>query len=405
MNFPLRIARRYLLAKKSTNAINIITGIAIFGIAVGTAALVLVLSVFNGFEDLITGMYSNFNPDIKVTPAKGKTFKVDSLFIQKIDEVEGVAVIAKSLEEVAFFEYDDNQDFGILKGVDENYRLVTSIDSTVREGIYKLQDGKKFGAVLGLGMRNKLGVNVDNLFNSMGVYMPKRKEVGMLEQQFRKRFVQPVGTFIIQQEFDNQYVLTSIDFARDLLGYKNQVSALEIKLAPGSDEQSVLKALRKKLGAEYVVKNRFEQEEAFLKLMKMEKWLSFAIVSLMMLMVAFNMIGALWMVVLEKKKDIAIMKSMGALDNTIRNIFLSEGILLCVLGLAIGSVLAILIYILQKTQGIVAIPGDFVVDAYPISMRFFDFIVVAITVLIIGLLASIPPALRAKKVPAFMREE
>ena len=407
MKLPLRIARRYLFAKKSTNAINLITGIAVFGICVGTAALILVLSVFNGFEDLITSMYSSFDPDVKITPVEGKTFTADSSMLEALRNIEGVAAVSQTLEEVAFFEYKDNQDFGTLKGVDDLWQTVTRIDSSVREGTFALYQEDRDMAVFGLGMRNKLGINIDDLFSSIAVYMPKRQEVSMFEQQFRKRFVYPAGTFVIQQEFDNQYVITSLELVRELLGMPDQVSALELKLAAGAGgrQKGVIERIRQSTGAAYDVKDRYQQEETFLRLMQMEKWLSFAIVSLMMLLVAFNMVGALWMVVLEKKKDIAILKSMGALDTTVRDIFLNEGVLLSLIGIAGGFVLALVTYWLQVHFGIVRIPGNFVVKAYPISIRAFDFAVVFFTVLSIGLLASVPPALRAKRVPSVIREE
>ncbi len=429
MNLSFRIARRYLFAKKSTNAINIITGISVFGIAVGTAALLLVLSVFNGFEDLISQMYSNFNPDIKIVPAQGKTFEADSSLLKRLRAVNGVAYVSQTLEETAFFEYKGSQDVGTLKGVDEYFIAVTRIDSTVREGRYSLQKDGVEQAVLGLGMRNKLQVNVDDLFSPIIVYMPKSREVGMFEQQFRRLSAYPVGTFVIQQEFNNQYVLTSLDFARALLDAGNVVSALEIKLVGGANQSRVAENISEVVKAyalehkntqldgrvaenesdtalpDLIVKNRYEQEEAFLKLMQIEKWLSYAIVSLMMLLVSFNIVGALWMIVLDKQKDLSILKSMGALDTTVRNIFLNEGLLLALLGIAIGFVLAISTYLAQKIFGIVSIPGNFIVEAYPISIRIIDFIVVAITVAAIGVLASIPPALRAKRVPAIIREE
>lgn len=405
MNLSLRIARRYLFAKKTTNAINIITGISVFGIAVGSAALLLVLSVFNGFEDLISSMYSNFNPDVKVLPLQGKTFEVDSTLLIKLRAIDEVKYVAQTLEETAFFEYKGSQDVGIVKGVDEYYLAVTHIDSTVQEGKYKLQEGEQELAVLGLGMRNKLQVNVDDLFTPMIVYMPKSREVGMFEQQFRRLSVYPSGTFIIQQEFNNQYVLTSLDFARALLDAGNVVSALEIKLNGGVNQARAAEKIRQVLGKDLTVKNRYEQEESFLKLMNIEKWLSFAIAGLMLVLVTFNMVGALWMVVLEKQKDISILKSMGASDNMIRNIFLNEGLLLCLLGVGIGFVLAIVTYLAQKFFSIVSIPGNFVVDAYPISLRLLDFVVSAAVVLLIGFLASIPPAFRAKRVPTIIREE
>ena len=210
---------------------------------------------------------------------------------------------------------------------------------------------------------------------------------------------------MIQQDFDNQYILSSLSFARELLSVKDEVSALEIKLNPAYGKAATIDSIATVLGPAFEVKDRYQQEEAFLKLMKVEKWLSYAIVSLMMLMVAFNMIGALWMIVLEKKPDIAILKSMGAQDSTIRNIFLNEGLLLSILGIIIGMFTALSIYGIQKSIGIVSIPGDFIVEAYPISIRFPDFFVVAITVLLIGLLASVPAARKAMGVSALIREE
>jgi lipoprotein-releasing system permease protein len=405
MNLPLKFARRYLFAKRSTNAINIITGIAVFGVAVGAAALILVLSVFNGFEDLINGMFSAVNPDVRITIARGKTFEVDSTMLAKLEAIDGIEVISQTLEEVAFFEYKDNQDFGILKGVDEHYRSVTGIDSMVREGNFKLRENGRDLAVLGLGMRNNLGVNVDDLFTPLSVHMPKR-QVGLFETQlFRTRFAYPYGTFIVQQDFDNQYVVTSLDFARELLAMPDRVSALEVRLFPGFSTKTTFKAIEAVVGPDFEVKNRYQQEEAFMKLMQMEKWLSYAIVSLMMLMVSFNIIGALWMIVLEKQKDIAILKSMGAADSTVRNIFLTQGLLLCAIGLLVGFGFALSAYLLQKSYGLISIPGNVLVDAYPISMRWEDFLIVTATVLSIGLLASIPPALKARRVQAIIREE
>jgi lipoprotein-releasing system permease protein len=313
--------------------------------------------------------------------------------------------IAQTLEEVAFFEYKEHQDFGTVKGVDELYTKVTSIDSTIREGVYALQDKDRFYAVAGVGMRNKLAIDVADKFTPLAIYMPKRESVSAFQQPFKKLFAQPVGTFVIQQDFDNQYILTSLEMVRQLLGYKNELTALEIKLSPTADKDEVIEKMEQILGEAYVIKDRYQQDEAFLKLMNIEKWMSFAILSLTLLLVAFNMIGSLWMIVLEKKKDIAILKSMGAQDTTIRNIFLNQGILLCLLGLVLGSALAIGLYVSQKAYGIVPIPAGFVVDAYPISMRFYDFMVVALTVVGIGIVASIPPALRAVKVSAMIKEE
>jgi len=405
MNFPLKVARRYLFAKKSTNAINIITSISVLGITIGTAALILVLSVFNGFEDLILSLFSNFNPDVKVTPAQGKTFDIDSIALEDIRQLEGVATASLTLEEVAFFEYKKNQDFGIIKGVDSLFADVSGIDSTLRGGQYQLSDRSKKLAVMGVGMRNKLGADVEDMFSPIGVYMPKQERVGPLQQPFRKQFVYPAGTFVIQQDFDNQYIITSLDFVQELTNLPNHASALEIRLQPNVNTRQTLQAIRATLGEGFVVKDRYEQDAAFLKLMNIEKWMSFAILSLTLLLVAFNMVGSLWMIVLEKKKDIAILKSMGAQDHTIRNIFLNEGLLLCLLGMGIGFVLALGFFSIQKAYGIIPIPAGFVVDAYPMSIRWIDFVAVAVVVVGIGWLAALAPAMRAMRVPAMVREE
>jgi lipoprotein-releasing system permease protein len=405
LNLSLKIARRYLFAKKSTNAINIITGISVVGIAIGTAALVLVLSVFNGFEDLIIGMFSKFNPDVKVTATVGKTFVPDSAQILQLEAIPGVEMVSRTLEEVAFFEYGQDQDFGIVKGVDENYRKVSGIDSAIFMGAFRLSAGERNLAVLGRGVARNLEVDMEDPFATLNIYMAKREKTSGLDQPFRKRMTYPVGSFSIQQEFDNQYVLVSLEFARDLLGAYDEVSALEIRLRQGADPKQTLAAIRGVLGGDFQVKDRFQQDEAFLKLMNIEKWMSFALLSLTIVLVAFNMIGSLWMIVLEKKADISILKSMGANEKLVRNIFLGQGLLLCLFGLLVGLVLAMIFYALQKIFGIVSIPEGFVVDAYPIGMRLLDVLAVTAVVLLIGVLASLPAAHRASKVPALVREE
>ncbi|GAB4492814.1 MAG: FtsX-like permease family protein [Saprospiraceae bacterium] len=406
LNFPLLIARRYLFAKRSTNAINIITGISVFGVAIGTAALVLVLSVFNGFEDLLSGLFGHFNPQIKITPAKGKVFEADSLVLEKIKAVPGVLYVSETLEEIAFFEYEGSQDFGILKGVDDVFARVNNIDSTVREGKYQLKEDDRNCAVLGAGVRNKLSVNVENVLSAMTVYMPTDEPGGLLDKPFKTRMVYPVGTFAIQQDFDNQYILTNIAFMRELLGASPAtVSSLEIRCQPNANVADVRDKIRNLLGADFTVKDEYEQNEAFFKVMQLEKWMGFAITSLMLVLMAFNTIGALWMIVLDKQKDISTLKSLGATDRMIHHIFLLEGLLLTLLGMGIGLVLAILLYFIQIHYGIVTIPQGFLVESYPIAMRASDFLPVILTVIGIGLLAALPPAQRAVRVPAFLREE
>ena len=405
MNFLF--AWRYFKSKKSTNAINIITGISVLGVAIGTAALILVLSVFNGFEDLLSNLFGHFNPELKITPSKGKTFEVDSFVLVKMRELPGVEIVSETLEEIAFFEHDGSQDFGVLKGVDSLFARVNGIDSdtTLREGQYLLKDGVRNCLVLGAGVRNKLSVNISNPLSVITVYMPEQ-QTGILDKPFKTRQASPVGTFAIQQEFDNEYVLTNLGFVRELLeAPPTMVSALELKCSPGVNILEVKAQARALLGEGFTMKDRYEQNEAFFKVMQLEKWMGFAITSLMLLLMAFNTVGALWMIVLDKQRDISTLKSMGATDAMVYRIFLLEGFLLTLFGMGIGLVLAIVLYFAQKYWGIVTIPEGFLVESYPIAMRASDFLPVTLTVLGIGLLASLLPARRAAKVPAFLRAE
>jgi lipoprotein-releasing system permease protein len=405
MNFPLLVARRYLFAKRSTNAINIITGISVLGVAIGTAALILVLSVFNGFEDLLSGLFGHFNPQIKVTPAKGKTFEPDSLQMARLRALPGIAFVSETLEEIAFFEYEGSQDFGVLKGVDSLFARVNGIDSTLQEGEYLLQSDERNFAVLGAGMRNKLSVNVSNPLSTMTVFMPAEQK-GVLDKPFKTRLMYPAGTFAIQQDFDNQYILTGLDFARELLeASPATVSSLEIKCRSGADVGAVKRDIAGILGDGYRIRDEYEQNEAFFKVMQLEKWMGYAITSLMLVLMAFNTIGALWMIVLDKQKDISTLKSLGATDRMIHRIFLFEGLLLTLFGMVIGMALAVGLYALQKNIGLIRIPEGFLVDSYPIAMRWQDFLPVVLTVLTIGLLASLPPARRAVQTSAYLREE
>ena len=406
MSLPLTFARRYLFAKKSTNAINVITGISVFGVTIGTAALILVMSVFNGFEDLVTDLLSHFNPDVKVLPVRGKVFAADSTKIARLRGLPGVAAVSETLEEIAFFEYRESQDFGILKGVDNYYDRVTKIDSVIVEGQYGYRENGRNLLLLGGGMRNKLVVDAGDRFTPLKVYMAKRDRVATLEKPFRERLAYPGGTFRFQQEYDSEYVLSSLEFARALLDYQNnELSQLEIRLAAGADLDATKVEIAAVMGPDFRVADRYEQEAAFLKLMNLEKWIGFAVLCLTLLLVAFNVVGSLWMIVLEKRKDIAILKSLGAYDTTVRNIFLGQGLLLCFLGMVVGFAVAILLYAAQKQFGLVPVPPGFAVDAYPISMRGWDFVWVTLAVSIIALLASLLPARRAAEIAPMVREE
>ena len=405
MNLPFNIAKRYIFSKKSTNAINVISGISVFGIAIGVTVMILLFSVFNGLEDLLTGFFNTYNPDVKVVPVFGKTFVQDSIDLAQLEQLDGVAFVSKTLEEVAFFEYGDDQAFGIIKGVDENFEKVNSIDSIIREGEYRLQiDGRNM-AIVGAGVRRKLSLNIDDFLTPLVIYSPKRKKISPTAKPFKKVSISPIGVFAAyQEELDNRYVFTSLEFTEKLLGLPNRLSALEIKLKPNANHAATVTSIQKIIGSHFQTKDRYQQEETYFNVLKMEKWLAFALISFALILVAFNMVGALWVVVMDKRKDIAILKSMGIENFQIRNIFLFNGLLLTGLGLIAGIILSIVLYLIHQKWGIVTMPPGSIIDIYPASLRFFDFIIVSITVLIIGLLASVGPAQRASKITTLIQD-
>jgi len=403
MALSFSIARRYLFGKKSINAINIITGISVFGITIGTAALILILSVFNGFESLISGYFNAFNPEIKMLPATGKTFVYTKEMQKKLDSLEGIMAYSKVLEEVVMFRYDGMQDFGVIKGVDEQFNVVNQIDSTLRRGAYKVNsDAIKYG-IIGSGLAGKLNINTENSFTPIQVYIPKRKSSGPLDNYFRQTSVYPSGIFAVQNETDFKYVVTDLEVVQYLLQHKNEYSAIEIKAKDNIDQ--LKDQLEDTFGSAFVFKNRFEQDEVFMKIMNMEKWISYLIVSLTLFLVAFNMIGTLWMIVLDKKKDISTLKAMGATKFLIRKIFMLEGLLIASLGLVFGLIIALVFYFLQKNFGLISIPDGFVINAYPIQIEWLDFLVVSLTVLFIGFIISIAPAWKAGQIKAYIKAE
>ncbi len=409
MKLPFKMAWRYLFAKKSTNAVNIITFIAAFGVSIGAAALLLTLSVFNGFESLFLGMFDNMNPDVEITPASGKTFDFTTDKKSALFGVPGVEQVAVVLEETAFFTYAGKRSAGKIKGVDDAYVNINQIDTSIRAGFYQLRDGSdRFYAVVGHQITYALGIDVLNQFETLQIYMAKRQRsrstvLGASSPPFVSRAVFPVGMIQTQQSFEKQAVLIDLGLARQLLGLPaDAASAVEIRLSKGFDVNATYAAIEQVMGDAFVVRNRYQQESGILKLMQIEKWISFAIVALMMILISFNLVGALWMIVLEKKKDISILKSMGMTATHIRGVFLRVGLLLCLLGIGAGFLLAFLLYLAQKQFSLISIPG---LDAYPLSMRLTDLPIVAAVVLLIGLLASLLPAQRAASEEAQVRAE
>lgn len=405
MNFSFEVARRYLFGKKSTNAINIITGVSVVGISIGAAALILILSVFNGFEDLLKNLFNAINADLRVTAEIGKTFHADTIDLDAIREIEGISAVSLTLEEIVLLDFNGSQDFCTAKAVDRHYRQATTIDSAMLDGAFTLSNGSVEQIVLGAGIANRLGINTANPFDAVRVYVPNRNQRGPLDKAFKSRLAYPAGQFSIKQDYDYQYVFTSLGFLQGLLDMEGRATALEIALLPGASEKKVKQAILAEIGPGFEIRNRYEQDAAFFRLMNLEKWVSYAIISLTLIIVSFNLVGALWMIVLDKRKDIAILKSIGSTSRQIRQIFLNEGLLISGIGILIGFTLALVLYSMQKTFGIIPIPEGFVVDTYPASIRLIDFFIVAFTVFVIGLIASLLPSRKAGNIPAYIREE
>jgi lipoprotein-releasing system permease protein len=415
MNLPFKFARRYIFSKKSTNAINIISSIAVLGIAIGSMALIVILSVFNGFEGFLSGLIGSFKPDVKITAATGKVFVPNDRLIVRLQAVQGVLAVSKTLEEIALFEYEGAQTIGHVKGVDAYYNQVTAIDTCLKSGQqYKVYDEETqtHYAVVGAGLEYSININVGQVFNKpLIVYMPKRTgrmSTSPTKKPFKKRQVYPAAIYAIQQsEYDN-YAISNLPFVQDLTSYKNgEISALELRLQTNTNPNPTLAAIREIMGPGFVVRNRYQQDEALYNITQLEKYVAYLIFAFTLVLVAFNMVGALWMLVLDKKKDIATLKSMGATNQLIRQIFLAEGFLLSFIGLSIGCVLAVVLCVLQQEYGLVRLSGsgEFIIDAYPVEMRWGDFILIIATVLSIGTAAAWIPAQRAAKIGRFIRKE
>lgn len=400
MKLPFYIARRYLFAKKSQNAINIISGISMAGVAVGTMALVVILSVFNGFDEVVKSLFNSFDPDLKITAVQGKTFSPDERFKQ-IRSLPGVADYSAILEENALLKYGERQHIATIKGVDESFIRVTGIDSMVYDGEMKLEDEHRPYAVLGQGVAYSLQVGL-NFVNPLFVYMPKRLgsiNLANPDDAFRRKYIFPAGIFAIEQDYDSRYVIVPIEFIRDLLQYTDEVSAIEIKTGSETPVEKIQIAIKEILGDDFHVKNREEQNELFYRVMKSEKWAIFLILTFILVIASFNIIGSLSMLIIDKRKDIQSLRNMGAGESLIRKIFLLEGWLISIVGSFAGILLGALICYLQDEFGLLKLGGSgtFVIDAYPVDLQLPDLLMVWVTVLFIGFLAARYPVRQISK--------
>ena len=402
---PARIAWRYIFSKKSTNAINVIAGVSMFGIAVGAAALIIVLSAFNGFEDLVRKLYASFYPDIEISIAEGKVFETTSLDMEAILTLDGVEAVSQVLEENAIVVYGEEEHIAIFKGVDQSFADVTAVDDSVLYGRYQLEwyirDSIRMdGAVLGAGVAGVLDILLGPNAQPLDVYMPRRgRSIGIGgSRAFKRKRIVPTGVFRIQQEFDAQYVLVPLSFMQELLEYRaGEISALELKLKPGASSARVIRDLEAILGEDFLVRNRYQINETVYRVMRTEKWAVYFVLTFILIVAAFNTIGSLSMLVLDKKKDIGTLRSLGGGRSLVQRVFLLEGLLQTGLSMTIGFVFALALLIGQIVFHWVKIPGagTFVVDAYPVKMELLDFVLVFVTILVIGTLAAWIPARRA----------
>jgi len=379
------------VAKKSRNAINIISMISIIGVTVGVASLIVVLSVFNGFDGVIKSMYNAFDPDIKITPATGKVFVLKDSVKNQILNHPAVLDVAESFEENALLKYDEQQYIATIKGVSENYKKVSGVDTMMVAGEYILESDNQQFAVVGQGVAYYLSLGL-NYINPIVIYVPRREANISTNpaRAFNRNYIFPSGVFGIQQEFDKKYIIVPLDFARELFDYTNQVSALEIKLMPGVKTDYVQQDLQKILGNRLVIKNRYQQHEAFYKIMQSEKFFIFIILTFILIIASFNIIGSLTMLIIDKKDDIATFRSLGASLKTIRKIFLTEGWLITIVGAVFGLILGGAICWLQIKFELVKLQGSasFIIDAYPVAISWTDFVAVFVTIGLIGFLAA-----------------
>ena len=365
--------------------------ISVAGVTIGTAALIVVLSVMNGFDGLMKMMYNSFEPDLKVTPAVGKVFTLNPEKMDQIKNHPAVFDIAQTLEESALLKYDEQQYIATVKGVSSNFSDITGIDSMIAIGEFTLEHENKPYTVVGQGVAYFLSMNI-NYINPIIIYVPKR-DAGISmnpERAFNRDYIFPTGIFSIQHEFDTKYILVPLDYARKLFSYEKELSALEIKLIPDANIQNTQNEISEILGKDFIVKNRYQLHEAFYKIMQSEKFYIYLILTFILIIASFNIIGSLTMLIIDKKEDIATFRSLGANLQTIRRIFLTEGWLITIVGAIIGLIIGWFVCWLQVTFELVRLHGDgsFIIDAYPVEIIWTDFLLIFITVVAIGYFAA-----------------
>ena len=395
MNFPFFIARRYLFSKKSTHVINVISSISVIGVAVATMALVIVLSVFNGFHDLVASLFTSFDPQLKVVPVEGKTAPSDDPILTQIRLLPEVDVATETVEDQALAIYDGKQAMVKIKGVDDNFAELSHItDILYGDGSFSLHAANLEYGILGIRLAQTLGIGAQ-WDGYLKIYAPQKE--GQLDlsnpgEGFVADSLNSPGVLfsVRQSKYDKNYIVTSIAFARNLFGQQGMLSDLEIRLKEGSDLNAVKAEMQKIAGTKYKVLDRFEQQEDTFKIMSIEKLMAYIFLTFILVVACFNIIGSLSMLIIDKKNDVVTLRNLGANDKQITRVFLFEGRMIAVIGAVIGIGLGLLLCLLQQQYGFVRLgesEGSFIVDAYPVSVHYTDVAIIFVTVIAVGWLA------------------
>ena len=388
------IAWRYIFSKKSHNAINIVSGVSAAAVGVVTAAMVCVLSVMNGFGSLIETMFSQFDPQLRITATTGKSFSITDESIQSVIALPFVELVSQTIEETALIRYQEHQLPAHLMGVDDNFRQLTAIDSIITDGKYSVYDGAFERAVLGRGLAGQIGINA-HFVGGIHIYAPKRTErVNLMrpDQSFNEATVFISSTFAVNQvKYDDAYMLISLPLARELFDYDSvTVTALNLQLSPSIATKRAKKQIQHLLAEKYVVQDRYEQQADFFRILKIEKLLTVLLMTFILLIACFNIISSLSMLIIDKKADIRILSNLGADQTTIRKIFLFEGWLICSLGAAIGLVVGLFLSLIQEHFGLIKLGNgtEYVISSYPVEVQAVDILIVAVVVLLLGLISA-----------------
>ena len=395
MNFPFYIARRYLFSKKSTNAINVISGISVVGVAVATMALVVTLSVFNGFHDMVASFFTSFDPQLKVTPVQGKTAAANDPVLKKIRQLPQIDVATECLEDQALAVFNTRQAMVTIKGVDDNFDRLTHINEILMgDGTFELHAADMHYGIPGIRLAEQLGTGIPYEY-PLTISAPQRKgQLNMADPTtgFKEdELYSPGVVFCVRQaKYDKNYIITSLAFARNLFQQEGRLTSLELRLKPGSNFDRVKADIQALCGDKFLVRDRFEQQDDTFKIMKIEKFIAYIFLTFILIVACFNIIGSISMLIIDKKDDVVTLRNLGATDKQITRIFLFEGRLIAAIGAVIGILLGLLLCWLQQTFGIVKLgssSGSFIVNAYPVSVHPEDIILILVTVILVGWLA------------------